>query len=116
MNAVAALLFVLQALSIGFAGSAMAGAAMGPFGPVCVTLDSDGGHSDSAPSERQHVCPCCIIHSNSAIEIGGDDAAVVILRRELPAESIASEFRIDATGSAPELRPLAPRAPPAHRA
>lgn len=116
MNAVAALLFVLQALSIGFAGSAMAGAATGPLGVVCVTSNADDGHSDSSPVERRHVCPCCIIHCSSAIEIDGDEPAVVILRRELPVTSDWSDFRIDAARDAPELRPLSPRAPPARRA
>jgi hypothetical protein len=112
VNAVAALLFVLQALSIGFAGSAMAGA--GPLGIVCVTT-TDGGdaHSDSSPAERQHACPCCIVHCSSAIEADGGEPAVVILRRELPETSDWSEFRIDAARDAPELRPLSPRAPPA---
>jgi hypothetical protein len=113
VNAVAALMFVLQAISLGFTGSAMAGAAIGPLGAVCVTLDSGDGHSDSSPIERRHVCPCCVVHCNSAIEIdGGDTPTVVILRREAPAARVPSVFRIDATGTAPELRLLSPRAPP----
>jgi hypothetical protein len=113
VNAVAALLFVLQALSLGFAGSAMASVANGPLGVVCVTAD---GGDDSSPVERPHVCPCCIIHCSSAIEIDGGDAIVVVLRRDRPVASPWSEFRIDAAGASPELRPSSPRAPPAHLA
>jgi hypothetical protein len=116
VNAVAALLFVLQALSIGFAGSAMAAAATGPLGIVCVTSANGGdAHSDSSPAERQHACPCCIIHCSSAIEIDGGEPAVVVLRRELPETNDWSDFPIEAGRDAPELRPLSPRAPPAHR-
>lgn len=113
VNTVAAILFVLQALALGFAGSAMAGVTDGPFGVVCITIDGDDGSSGSAPVERQHVCPCCVIHSSSAIEIDGGVVTVVVLRRERPVASPWSEFRTDVAGVAPELRPLSPRAPPA---
>jgi hypothetical protein len=113
VNAVAAILFVLQALSLGFAGSAMASVADGPFGVVCVTLDGDDGSSGPAPIERQHVCPCCAIHCSSAIDIDGGVVIVVVLPLERPVSSLWSEFRVDVAGAAPELRPLSPRAPPA---
>ncbi|MBY6243265.1 hypothetical protein [Methylosinus sp. Sm6] len=112
MNAAAAILFVLQALSLGFVGSAMANVADGPFGVVCVTSDG-GDDSGSSPVERRHARPCCVIHCSSAIEIDGGHATVVVLRREPPAVSFWSEFRIDAPADSPELRPLSPRAPPA---
>jgi hypothetical protein len=107
----AALAFLVQAFSVGFATGAMAESAPGDL--ICVTKSVTTQKAPGAP-ELHDSCPiCCILHSSSAIE---NELA------ELPAKAVVEDaspllpvpvFHADILRVAPELRPLCSRAPPA---
>lgn len=113
MSAFVALLFVLQSVSIGYATGAMAEGGAGLFGAICSVAKAAPSNSDPSPQNQHHVGPCCILHGSSAIEADVERASAEILPREAPPVLPASIYVIDASISAPELRPLSPRAPPA---
>ncbi|BBU61353.1 hypothetical protein MSC49_12880 [Methylosinus sp. C49] len=112
LGMVAALLFLLQTVGVGFASGATANSAQFS-GVVCASFKADTAKSDTAPSENHHIGPCCILHCSSAIDVERELVLVVILPLEISSDTPAPVYVIDAVAAAPELRPLFPRAPPA---
>lgn len=107
-----AAVLLLQIVAVGFATGAMAKG--GAFGVVCVTAQSSDASSGSAPVEK-HVGPCCMLHCSAAAEVEGADAVVIVLAFAFPTASppVFDARTLVGAASAPELRPLSPRAPPA---
>jgi hypothetical protein len=115
LSAVAALLFLLQTLGVGFAAGATANSAQFS-GVVCASFKIDASKSGSSPVEGQHIGPCCILHCSSAIDVDEERVLIAILPLEMFSDAPTPIYVIDAAIDAPELRPLFPRAPPARLA
>lgn len=113
MSAAVALLFLLQAVSIGVAEGAIANGAVGSFGLICQSAEIDASKADSSkPTKQQHVGPCCILPCSSVIEAEGERAPAEILPLEAVSALPICDYEIDAAIVSPELRLLSPRAPP----
>jgi hypothetical protein len=111
---VVALTFFSQMMAIGFATGAMANEfSNGVFGAICVSDKSVQGAADSKAPCASHVGLCCVLHSSSAIENEFAREPAKYLATETPPILPSPIFRVDAVHSAPELRPLCSRAPPA---
>ena len=112
---VAALLFLLQTVGVGFAAGATANNAQFS-GVVCASFKADSSKSDPSPVDGQHVGPCCILHCSSAIDVEEERVLIAILSLEMFSDTPTPIYVIDAVIAAPELLPLFPRAPPARLA
>lgn len=118
LSSVAALLFLLQMVGVGFAAGATADSAQFS-GVVCATFKADSARAsqnDSSPIESHHVGPCCILHCSSAIDGEEERVLIAILPLEMFSGAPTPLYVVDAVVAAPELRPLFPRAPPARLA
>lgn len=113
VSAVVALMFLLQAMAVGFATAAANGA---PLGPVCGAAQVETGKSDPSRADWRHVGPCCILHCSAAVDDLDARIPVAISPPQMFSERPTAIYTIDAAIVAPELRPLSPRAPPAPNA
>jgi hypothetical protein len=110
---IVALALVFQAVLVGFAQGAMAGRSFDEFGVVCSSIPQNADAPEKKSSPTSHVGLCCVFHSSSAIELDAARAPVKAAAVRFPPAPTISIFRIDAVHSAPELRPVCSRAPPA---
>jgi hypothetical protein len=110
-----ALVVVLcNAVAFGFANGAMEH--VSPSGVMSVLC---GSSDDAAPSqgpEKPHCVSCAILHASSAIENDVAPRQTAIVVQVPPPVLQFPVFKCGAIISAPELRPLCSRAPPAQNA
>lgn len=114
---IAALMIVFQAFSVAFATGAVANnLATGAYGgAICGAGEAVDQDSGSKAPQTPHCGACCILHSSSAIENELAGTPVKAALDDAPKPLVVPTFHADAIHSAPELRPLCSRAPPAAR-